>query len=68
MSLIVRHNLQDEYGVPAHIIFEIMASSFDNYCVIFRNLEKFYMEIEKAKQEDQFEADMPSASMESPRM
>lgn len=53
MALIVKHNLESEYGIPVHIIHQIMTTSFDNYCTIFRNLEDFNMNIEQEKQHQQ---------------
>ena len=49
MALIVKHDLESEYGVPVHIIQQIMVSSFDNFCTVFRNLEEFYMKVEEEK-------------------
>jgi hypothetical protein len=55
MALIVKHNLESIYGIPVHIIHQIMTSSFDNYCHIFRNLENFYMQIEEERRNQPLE-------------
>ena len=60
MSLIVKHDLETEYGVPTHIIYQIMVTSFDNYRTIFRNLEEFYMKIEQERQENASMRDLTS--------
>ena len=66
MALIVKHKLEAEYGVPVHIIYQIMISSFDNYCSIFRELESFYKSLEKEK-EAQFEVETEIDPYESDR-
>jgi len=65
LKLIKNCGMEEKTGVPAHIIHQIMLSSFSNYCTIFNNLEEFYMQIEEEKRRN-FEAETANLKEEEP--
>jgi len=67
-ALLVKHDYERVYGVPTHIIKQIMLSSFYNYRTIFKNLEEFYMQLESEKEaHSSFIADTESEPYASDR-